>query len=150
MAIGLKLKDVRRFGQRVQKGAKVFGRKLAGTAEAVGSVLTPIASAINPELGEQVQSGVQAVKKFGKSTERLAGKGTAQGEKLFKQIQQPVLGAREIAQGVKMAAKNPQQAQIMIGETVARRFPGGKNKSIQRTEGGEVNDWAPELPFAGM
>jgi len=150
MAIGLKLRDVRKFGQKITKTAGQVGRKLSKVAEGVGSVAVPIVSAVNPALGAEVAAGVQAVSKFGKSTERLAGKAASRGEQLFKTAQQPLLGAREIVGAAKGAMKNPEATQIRIGDVVANRFK-KPSRSIQRTEGGEVvNDWAPELPFANM
>lgn len=142
MAIGLKLRDVRRFGQKVQKGVKTFGRKLANTADVVGAIATPLATAIaGPEGGIVVGKAVEGVKKLGRGAERLADKGAMKSERLFKQVQAPVLGAREIVEGAKVAMKRPEQGELMIGNTLAKRFPSRNTKSLQR-------DWAPDLPFA--
>lgn len=145
MAVGLKLRDVRRFGQKVQKGVRTFARKLGNTAEQVGNVIAPIATAVaGPEAGLAVEGAVQGVKGFARGAERLTGKGVMKGERLFKQAQQPILGAQEIANAV----KNPKTAKIVIGDVVANRFSKGKKQSIQRDA--PMNDWAPELPFAEM
>lgn len=142
MAIGLKLRDIRRFGQKVQRGVHTFARKLGNTADIVGSIATPLATAIaGPAAGAMVSQGVGAVKKLAGSAERLTAKGVAGGEKLFKQIQAPVLGAQELVGGAKVAMKNPEQGELMIGNTLAKRFPSRNTKGLQR-------DWAPELPFA--
>lgn len=149
MAIGLKLRDVRRFGAKVQKGVHTFARKLGKTADVVGAIATPLATAIaGPAGGAMVAQGVGAVKKMAGTAERLTGKGVAKGTELFKQIQQPVLGARELIQGAKTAITNPEQGQIMIGDTLAKRFPSKNTRGLQRDT--PVNDWAPELPFAGQ
>lgn len=147
MAIGLKMSQVKRFGQKVSKGAATFGRKLAKTAEAVGAVATPIATAINPALGAEVAAATQAVSKFGRGTQRLADKGVARAEDLFRKAQAPVLGVQEIARQARGAMKNPAGTQVQIGETIARRFGKGR-PGIQR-ESTVQNDWAPDLPFAG-
>lgn len=144
MAIGLKLRDVRRFGQKVQKGVKTFARKLGNTAQQVGDVVSPIAGAIGGKAAEEaVEGAVRGVKSAAQGVERLAGKGVGKSERLFKQIQQPVLGAQEIARAV----QNPKTARVEIGGVIANRFK-GKRQSIQRDAGG--NDWAPDLPFAEM
>lgn len=141
MAVGLKLRDVRRFGQKVQKGVRTFARKLGNTAEQVGSVVAPIAGAIGGKAAEEaVEGAVLGVKGAARGVERLTGKGVMKGERLFKQAQQPILGAQEIARAV----KNPKTARVVIGDVMANRFKGGK--SIQRDA--QMNDWAPDLPFA--
>lgn len=130
MAIGLKLRDVRRFGQKLQRGVHTFARKVGKTADVIGAVASPIATAIaGPEGGMAVEKAIQSVKGIAGGAERLTGKGVARGEKIFKQIQAPVLGAREIVQGAKMAVKNPAQAKIMIGDVLSNRL--GKQPSIQ-------------------
>lgn len=149
MAIGLKMSGVKKFGQKLAKGAAMVGRKLAKGAEAAGSVLTPIATAINPELGAGVAAGVEAIKKAGRTTERLGGKASSGLEKGFRTLQQPVLGAREIVRAAKGAMDNPAATQIRIGDVIANRFQKKKSAGIQR-EGEAMNDWAPDLPFAGM
>ena len=148
MAFGLKLRNVKRFGQKLQHGVNTFARKLGKTADVIGAIATPIATAIGGPAGAaMVSETVSGVKGVARTAERLTGKGVAKGEKLFKQIQQPVLGVQEIVKGAQQAIKNPQEGQIMIGNAIARRFP-QKNKGIQRTDGEMVNEWAPELPFA--
>lgn len=150
MAIGLKLRDVRRFGTKLQKGVNTFARKLSKGADIVGSIATPIATVIaGPAGGAAVQGAVQSVKGLAKGAQRLTGQGVGMGTKLFKQIQQPVLGARELVEDIKSAAKNPKTAQIRIGDTLVRRFGTKAQPSIQR--GGEATtDIAPDLPFANM
>lgn len=126
MAIGLKLRDVRRFGQKVQKGVRTFARKLGKTADIVGDVVSPLATAIGgPEAGMAVEKAVKSVKAIGAGAERLTGKGVMKGERLFKQAQQPVLGVQEIARAV----QNPKTAKVVIGDVVSNRF--GKQPSIQ-------------------
>lgn len=149
MSPGLKLRDVRRFGQKLQKGVGTFARKLGKTADVVGSIVTPLATAVaGPEAGLAVQGAVKTVKGVARQAERLTGKGVDRGTKLFKQIQQPVLGARELAGDIRSAVKNPKEAQIRIGDTLVRRFGAKGKPSIQREE--EAMDSAPDLPFANM
>ncbi len=149
MAIGLKLRDVRRFGTKLQKGVNTFARKLGKTADVVGSIATPIATAIaGPEGALAVEGAVRGVKGIASQAQRLTGKGVGRGTELFKQIQQPVLGAQELVRDVKGAIKNPKDAQIRIGDTIVRRFGGKAKPSIQRE--GEPMDSAPDLPFAYM
>lgn len=152
MAIGLKLRDVRRFGSKLQKGVNVFARKLGKTADVVGSIATPIATAVaGPAGGLAVQEAVQGVKGVTKQAQRLTGKGVGKGTELFKQIQQPVLGVQELAGDIRSAVKNPKQAEMRIGETLVRRFGAKAPPSIQRDSQGQspYNEWS-ELPFAGM
>lgn len=150
MAIGLKLRDVRRFGTKLQKGVNTFARKLGKTADVVGSIATPIAGAVAGEAGEAaVKGAVESVKGFAKGAQRITGKGVGKGTELFKQIQQPVLGAQELVRDIKGAAVNPKTAQIRIGDTLVRRFGAKAKPSIQR-DGEPANDWAPDLPFANM
>lgn len=148
MAIGLKMSGVKKFGQKLAKGAAMVGRKISKGAEAVGSVLTPIATAINPELGAGVAAGVEAIKKAGRTTERLGGKASSGLEKGFRTLQQPILGAGEILKAAKGAMKNPEATQIRIGDVIANRFQ-KKKGGIQRDGEDVINDWAPDLPFAG-
>ena len=149
MGIGLKLKSIRRFGQKLKRGVHTFARKVANSADIVGAIATPFATAIGGPAGAAaVQGAVQGVKKVSRGVARLTDKGVDGGERLFKQIQQPVLGARELVRDVKTAVKNPEQGQIMIGDTLVKRF-GAKDRSppsIQRTDA-KPNDWN-ELPFA--
>lgn len=127
MAIGLKLRDVRRFGQKVQKGVRTFARKLGKTADIVGDVVSPLAMAIGgPEAGMAVEKAVSGVKAVAGGAERLTGKGVMKGERLFKQAQQPILGVQEIARAV----QNPKTARVVIGDVVANRFKG--KQSLQR------------------
>lgn len=147
MAVGLKLKDVRRFGQKVQKGVKNIARKIEKGADIAGSVLTPIAGAVAGTAGmEAVQGLTKGVKSAARGVEKATDVGVGRGLKAIKAVQQPLLGAREIAQAAKGAVRNPAQAQVRIGEAVASRFP--RKQSIQRTDGSK-NDWS-ELPFAEM
>lgn len=132
MAIGLKLRDVRRFGTKLQKGVNVFARKLGKTADVVGSIASPIAGVVAGSAGEEaVKQAVAGVKGVARQAERLTGKGVGKGTELFKQIQQPVLGARELVGDVKSAIKNPKDAQIRIGETLVNRFGTKAQPSIQ-------------------
>lgn len=150
MAIGLKLRDIRRFGTKLQKGVNTFARKLSKTADVVGSIATPIATVVaGPEGALAVKGAVEGVKGIAKGAQRLTGKGIGKGTELFKQIQQPVLGARELVGDIKSAVQNPKTAQIRIGDTIVRRFGGKAQPSIQR-EGEVMNEWAPDLPFATM
>jgi hypothetical protein len=130
MAIGLKLRDVRRFGQKVQKGVKTFARKLGSTAEQVGNVVAPIAGLVAGKAGEEaVEGAVAGVKGFAGGLQALTGKGVSKGTRLFQQAQQPILGVQEIAKAI----KNPKTAKVVIGDVVANRFKGQK-PSIQREE----------------
>lgn len=151
MSIGLKLKDVRRFGQKVQRGVRNIARKIEKGTDVASSILTPIAGAVaGPEGIAAVEGLAKGVKSAARGVEKATSVGVGRGTKAFKAIQQPVLGARELAQAAKGAVKNPAQAQIRIGDVIANRMP-QKKRSIQRTDGTteEVgNDWA-ELPFAG-
>lgn len=153
MAIGLKLRDVRKFGQKVQKGAATFGRKLAKTAEQVGSVIQPLATAVaGPEAGLAVGKAVEGVSKFGRGLDKTVGKGVNKGTDLFKKVQNPILGAQELTKAIKGARTNDTEGTKMrIGDITVKRF-GAKNRGIQRTEPGEemMNDWAPDLPFANI
>lgn len=145
---GLKLRDVRRFGRKVERGAKRFGRGLAKTAEVVGAIATPIATAINPALGAEVATATQAVSKFGRSTERIAGKGVGKALDTFKQAQQPILAGRELVREAKGAIRNPKEAEMRIGETLVNRGLKRAKPSIQRdSQQAPYGDWA-ELPFA--
>ena len=153
MAIGLKMKDIRRFGQKVQKGVATFGRKLAKTAEQVGSVVSPLATVIaGPEAGLAVEGAVRGVSGFGRGLEKT-GKAVDKGIGAFKKIQNPILGAQELTKAIKGARTNDTEGTKMrIGDITVRRF-GAKNRGIQRTEPGEepmMNDWAPDLPFANI
>lgn len=132
MAIGLKVRDVRRFGQKLQKGVRTFARKLGKTADVVGSIVTPLATTLGgAEAGLAVSGAVEGVKGIGRTAERLTGKGVGKGVELFKQAQQPVLGGQELVKGVQKALKSPEQGQIMIGDVLAKRF-GANMQNIQR------------------
>lgn len=146
----LKMKNVKRFGQKLTGFGKQLGRKITQVSKAVEAVGVPIATAIGgPEAGLAVKGASESAQKIGRGVERLSGKVASKSQKVFKQIQNPVLGVQEIARQAQGAMKNPEQAQIMIGETIARRFPSKSNPDIQRTDQ-PVNDWAPDLPYAGM
>lgn len=155
MAIGLKMRDVRRFGQKVQKGVRNIARKISSGAGTVADVVSPLATMINPELGMGVEVLARGVQKGAKQVERLTDKGVAAGGKGFKTLQQPVLGVRELG-GVaqKIAAKpmeylkEPEKAKIMIGDAVAARMKPRKKGGIQRAGEDEANEW-DVLPFAG-
>lgn len=154
MAIGLKMRDVRRFGQKVQKGVRNIARKISSGAGTVADVVSPLATMINPELGMGVEALARGVQKGAKQVERLTDKGVAAGGKGFKTLQQPVLGVRElakvgqeIAKNPMKALKNPEQAKIMIGDVVAARMKPRKAGGVQRSDE-PMNDW-DVLPFAG-
>lgn len=134
MAIGLKLRDVRRFGQKVQKGVRTFARKVGKSADIVSAIATPLATMVGgPAAGLAVNRGIAGVKALAQKGERLTGQGVERGTELFKQLQQPVLGARELVKGAKVALKNPEQGTIMIGDVMANRF-GRPMQSIQSQE----------------
>ena len=142
----LKLRNVKRFGQKLAGVGRQFGRKLSQVAKAAEAIGTPIAGAIaGPEGAALVKGASESAQKLGRSIEKASTKAGGTSERLFKQIQSPVLGAQEILKQSQQAMRNPEQAQIMIGETIARRFPSKQSSNIQRTE---MNDWAPDLPFA--
>jgi hypothetical protein len=145
MAKGLQLKDVRRFGTKLSKGVSTIGRKVAKTAEGIGSVVVPIASAVNPALGAELEAGLGAISKIGRKAGSVAERASSRAEQAFRTVQQPALGAREIGRaiGTKMA---PEERKVVIGDVVMNRLK-KRQGGIQR-EGG--NDWAPDLPFAGM
>ena len=152
MAIGLKLRDVRRFGQKIQKGVRNIARKVEKGADIASSILTPFAGAIaGPEGIAAVKGLTQGIKGAARGVERVTGKGVGKGTKLFQSIQQPVLGAQELVKGIKTAVRNPAEGEIMMGNTLASRFPQRKMRGgIQRSDGSvvmPVNDWN-ELPFA--
>jgi hypothetical protein len=136
MAIGLKLRDVKRFGQKVQKGVSTFGRKLAKTAEQVGGAVAPIATLVGgPEAGLAVEGATTAVSKFGRGLEKASGKGIAKGTELFKKAQQPILGAQEIGRAIKgINPKNIDATKMRIGDVAVKRFGA---KGIQRGEPGQ-------------
>jgi hypothetical protein len=149
MAVGLKLRDVRRFGTKLQKGVGTFARKLGKTADIVGSVASPIASIVAGRAGEEaVEQAIKGVKSGARQVERLTDKGVGKGLKGFKTLQQGTLGAQELARGVKGAVKNPQEAKMRIGDTLVNRFGKKAKPSIQRES--EPTDSAPDLPFAFM
>lgn len=129
----LKLKNVKRFGQKLTGFGKQLGQKISQVSKAVESVATPIAGIIGgPEAALAVKGASEGAQKLGRQLERVSGKAASKGERLFKQIQSPVLAAQEIGRQAQGALKNPEQAQVMIGETLARRFP--RNQNIQRTD----------------
>ena len=150
------MKNVRRFGQKLAGGVRTIARKISNTAGQVAEAVSPLATMINPELGLAVEGAARSVQAGARGVERLAGKGEKGLIKGFKAVQQPVLGIREIgkigqqiAKNPMAALKNPEQPKIMIGDVVAARMKPRKAAGIQRGDE-PVNDWAPELPFAGM
>lgn len=134
MSIGLKLKDVRRFGQKVQKGVRNIARKIEKGTDVASSILTPLATAVaGAEGAAAVQGLAKGVKSAARGVEKATDIGLGKGTKAFKAIQQPILGARELAQVAKGAIRNPAQAQVRIGEVISNRNPSNR-RSIQRTE----------------
>ena len=76
MAIGLKIRDVRRFGRKLEKGVRTVGRGIARGADVFGAIATPIATAIGgPAAGIAVSKGVEGVKKLAQKAEQLTSKG---------------------------------------------------------------------------
>lgn len=137
MAVGLKLKDVKRFGTKVQKGVRNVARKIEKGASVVEN-LAPIAGIVaGPEAAAGLKSLAGSVKGVAKGAEAATEIGTAKGIQGFKALQQPVLGARELAQAARGAISNPAQANVMIGDTLAKRFPSMK-QNIQRTDAVEM------------
>ena len=121
MAIGLKIRDVRRFGRKLEKGVRTVGRGIARGADVFGAIATPIATAIGgPAAGIAVSKGVEGVKKLAQKAEQLTSKGVSKGIGLYKRGEDIVYGTKDVARGIGQAFKDPTKGNIMIGDAIAR------------------------------
>ena len=80
MAIGLKLRDVRRFGRKLERGIRTVGRGLAKGASFVEPFAAPIATAFGgPEAGVLTSKILGNVKALGAAGSKFTGKGLLKG-----------------------------------------------------------------------
>lgn len=72
MAIGLKMRDLRRLGRKLEGGVRSIGKGIKKAVKIAEPFVVPIAGAIGGSAGEELaKTGLQAVGKFGKQVEGL-------------------------------------------------------------------------------